>query len=113
MDWSPDRLSDRRMSAGDEGNNDADFVDGQTASPLRRVTGGLVGGFQEINFCGFETFRDNGRVLSVIARSASDEAIHVGYFAAQWIASRSLSSGAHSRDPLARNDGMLTGKTTR
>jgi hypothetical protein len=23
-----------------------------------------------------------------------------------WIASRSLSSGAHSRDPLARNDGM-------
>jgi hypothetical protein len=26
-------------------------------------------------------------------------------FAARWIASRSLSSGAHSRDPLARNDG--------
>jgi hypothetical protein len=25
----------------------------------------------------------------------------------QWIASRSLSSGAHSRDPLARNDGMI------
>src|SRR5438270_1926846 len=25
--------------------------------------------------------------------------------AARWIASRSLSSGAHSRDPLARNDG--------
>jgi hypothetical protein len=24
--------------------------------------------------------------------------------AARWIASRSLSSGAHSRDPLARND---------
>jgi hypothetical protein len=23
-----------------------------------------------------------------------------------WIASRSLSSGAHSRDPLARNDGV-------
>jgi len=23
-----------------------------------------------------------------------------------WIASRSLSSGAHSRDPLARNDGL-------
>jgi hypothetical protein len=23
-----------------------------------------------------------------------------------WIASRSLSSGAHSRDPLARNDGF-------
>ena len=27
-------------------------------------------------------------------------------FAALWIASRSLSSGAHSRDPLARNDGV-------
>src|ERR1700741_2974019 len=25
---------------------------------------------------------------------------------APWIASRSLSSGAHSRDPLARNDGI-------
>src|ERR1700732_2407964 len=24
----------------------------------------------------------------------------------RWIASRSLSSGAHSRDPLARNDGV-------
>ena len=28
--------------------------------------------------------------------------------AAKWIASRSLSSGAHSRDPLARNDGCHT-----
>jgi hypothetical protein len=28
--------------------------------------------------------------------------------AARWIASRSLSSGAHSRDPLARNDGIDT-----
>ena len=34
----------------------------------------------------------------------SDEAIH-SYFAERWIASRSLSSGARSRDPLARNDG--------
>jgi len=31
------------------------------------------------------------------------DAIHSS-FAARWIASRSLSSGAHSRDPLARND---------
>jgi hypothetical protein len=31
-----------------------------------------------------------------------DEAIQ---FEARWIASRSLSSGARSRDPLARNDG--------
>jgi hypothetical protein len=29
-----------------------------------------------------------------------------GAQAALWIASRSLSSGAHSRDPLARNDEM-------
>ena len=28
--------------------------------------------------------------------------------AARWIASRSLSSGAHSRDPLARNDGATS-----
>jgi hypothetical protein len=27
---------------------------------------------------------------------------------AKWIASRSLSSGARSRDPLARNDGLAT-----
>jgi hypothetical protein len=40
---------------------------------------------------------------AVIARSVSDEAIQLG-LAARWIASRSLSSGARSRDPLARND---------
>jgi hypothetical protein len=42
---------------------------------------------------------------SVIARS---EATKQSSFplAALWIASRSLSSGAHSRDPLARNDGI-------
>jgi hypothetical protein len=28
--------------------------------------------------------------------------------AARWIASRSLSSGAHSRDPLARNDDVIS-----
>jgi hypothetical protein len=36
----------------------------------------------------------------------SDEAIHVAA-KKEWIASRSLSSGAHSRDPLARNDGKI------
>jgi hypothetical protein len=35
----------------------------------------------------------------------SDEAIHLSPHAAPWIASRSLSSGARSRDPLARYDG--------
>jgi hypothetical protein len=29
-------------------------------------------------------------------------------YAARWIASRSLSSGAHSRDPLARNDAVCS-----
>jgi hypothetical protein len=32
------------------------------------------------------------------------EAIHRRHGKKEWIASRSLSSGAHSRDPLARND---------
>jgi hypothetical protein len=40
----------------------------------------------------------------------SDEAIHSS-FAAAWIASRSLSSGAHSCDPLARNDGFKADAT--
>jgi hypothetical protein len=35
----------------------------------------------------------------------SDEAIHSFFVLRKWIASRSLSSGARSRDPLARNDG--------
>src|SRR5712692_11595699 len=39
--------------------------------------------------------------LSVIARSGADEAIHT-FLAARWIAS---SSGAPSRDAVARNDG--------
>jgi hypothetical protein len=34
----------------------------------------------------------------------SDEAIQLSFLRRSWIASRSLSSGAHSRDPLARND---------
>jgi hypothetical protein len=39
----------------------------------------------------------------VIARSAATK--QSSLFIA-WIASRSLSSGAHSRDPLARNEGL-------
>src|SRR5260370_39651990 len=35
------------------------------------------------------------------------EAIHSYFLGAPWIASRSLSSGAQSRDPLARNDGGI------
>ena len=42
------------------------------------------------------------RIQTVIARSESDETIQLPY-PARWIVSRSLSSGAHSRDPVARN----------
>src|SRR5260370_6719734 len=47
------------------------------------------------------------RKASFIARSVSDEAIQ-SCFVAFWIASRSLSSGGNSPDPLARNDGDRT-----
>src|SRR5665213_629214 len=40
--------------------------------------------------------------MFVIARSTCDEAIQS--YLLPWIASRSLSSGGHSPDPLARND---------
>jgi hypothetical protein len=51
--------------------------------------------------------------LAVIARSEATKQSILSFcgktdcflFAARRIASRSLSSGAHSRDPLARNDG--------
>ncbi|MGH6702225.1 MAG: hypothetical protein ACRECG_02300, partial [Bradyrhizobium sp.] len=44
----------------------------------------------------------------VIRHCERSEAIHVAT-KKEWIASRSLSSGAHSRDPLARNDGRSAG----
>jgi len=53
------------------------------------------------NIIGF----DGATQTIVIARSVSDEAIQLSTRRDPWIASRSLSSGAHSRDPLARNDG--------
>jgi hypothetical protein len=42
--------------------HDAGLVDGQIASPLRRVTGGFWRRFQRINFRGFETFLGGERV---------------------------------------------------
>src|SRR5207245_11497572 len=44
---------------------------------------------------------------SSTSEGGSEEAIHSS-LVAPWIASRSLSSGAHSRDPLARNDDKTT-----
>jgi hypothetical protein len=46
---------------------------------------------------------------SSTSEGGSDEAIQLSALVHQWIASRSLSSGARSRDPLARNDGLKTG----
>src|SRR5882672_4847613 len=47
--------------------------------------------------------------VAVIARSGATKQSIFFLCAARWIASRSLSSGAHSRDPLARNDGSTVG----
>src|SRR5258708_25812337 len=41
---------------------------------------------------------------SSTSEGRSHEAIHAFFSGAAWIASLSLSSGAHSRDPLARTD---------
>src|SRR5947209_2892465 len=43
--------------------------------------------------------------IIVIARSTCDEAIHSFILLSDGLLQRSLSAGAHSRDPLARNDG--------
>jgi len=50
---------------------------------------------------------DLGATLPRHCEERSDGAIQLSLRrAVRWIASRSLSSGAHSRDPLARNDGF-------
>jgi hypothetical protein len=46
-----------------------------------------------------------GNALARHCEEQRDEAIQLPSREESWIASRSLSSGAHSRDPLARNDG--------
>jgi hypothetical protein len=52
--------------------------------------------------------RDREAVFSVIARSEATKQSILSSASLVWIASRSLSSGARSRDPLARNDGRKT-----
>jgi hypothetical protein len=51
-----------------------------------------------------EALKSGKRVLfgTVVIASEAKQSIYP--LVALWIASRSLSSGAHSRDPLARND---------
>jgi hypothetical protein len=44
-------------------------------------------------------------LIVIIARSEATKQSNA-VFSEAWIASPSLSSGAHSRDPLARNDGF-------
>jgi hypothetical protein len=50
-----------------------------------------------------ETRRGNAEVCFVVIASEAKQSTPP--LAERWIASRSLSSGAHSRDPVARNDG--------
>ena len=49
---------------------------------------------------------DVRETTSTSLRGATRRSNPLFLHAARWIASRSLSSGAHSRDPLARNDGL-------
>jgi hypothetical protein len=52
-----------------------------------------------------KTRNEIAKACLVVIASAAKQSTYP--LAAPWIASRSLSSGAHSRDPLARNDGRL------
>jgi hypothetical protein len=68
-------------------------------------------GGREINATSGASRRENKvvcRTLSTSLRGAKRRSNPFFLFAATWIASRSLSSGAPSRDPLARNDGIKT-----
>src|SRR5216684_2260621 len=75
------------------------------SGPNGRDTG--VHRFKHASFtrCIGTGFIGKGGATSRHCEERSDEAIYSS-FVALWIASRSLSSGAHSRDPLARNDGL-------
>src|SRR5438132_1678135 len=48
--------------------------------------------------------RENAKLYQPSLRGALATKQSISPHAAPWIASRSLSSGAHSRDPVARND---------
>jgi hypothetical protein len=50
--------------------------------------------------------RGNADAYLAVIASAAKQSILAFFLAARWIASRSLSSGARLRDPLARNDGI-------
>src|SRR6266536_376875 len=70
----------------------------RTRSSLRP----LVGGKGISANLGRRASREGETVSTVIASEAKQSI--VTSCTERWIASRSLSSGAHSRDPLARND---------
>jgi hypothetical protein len=76
-------------------------------NPLSRSKGGLLtpslrGAKRRPVYACFTSFAGSG----VRGRSESEGGSNPASLRQQsWIASRSLSSGAHSRDPLARNDG--------
>jgi hypothetical protein len=59
-----------------------------------------------VHCVGTGLYADVNQLVSSSLRGGSDDLSVVA------IASRSLSSGAHSRDPLARNDDVRVGSTT-
>src|SRR6185437_9333171 len=71
----------------------------RTRHSLRLLVYGGASLWQELG-----RIRVAGMRTAVIARSEATKQ-SMSPRAVTWIASRSLSSGAHSRDPLARNDG--------
>ena len=73
--------------------------------PRHRAAAGAAAHHHEIECIRHACFPLHFFVYSVIARSKATKQSILS-FVARWIASRSLSSGAHSRDPLARNDGV-------
>jgi hypothetical protein len=70
MESSPDGLSDRRMSAGDEGQQRRWPIEGLTASPLRRVTGGQGTGFRKKIFADLKLFEATAVCTCLMVRSA-------------------------------------------
>jgi hypothetical protein len=81
------------------------------ARPLRTLLREVITEcLAQLDLAQFSGRRETGHAIAslihfVIARSEATKQSRTFAFK-PWIASRSLSSGAHSRDPLARNDGF-------
>jgi hypothetical protein len=62
----------------------------------------LSGKAYDVNCSSLRGANGSGLLAGPMTGAATKQSTFI--VAALWIASRSLSSGAHSRDPLARND---------